>query len=60
MANWTKANQDDPEQDRKRFREYLEKALAINAEENISNRLLILLYQQQAEWLLAKTEEYFL
>ena len=60
MANWTKANQDNPEQDRKRFREYLERALAIDAEENISNRLLILLYQQQAEWLLAKTEEYFL
>ena len=60
MARWIKGNQKNPIEDKKLFREYLEKALAINAEENISNRLLILLYQKQAKYLLEKTEEYFL
>ncbi|WGK68144.1 TRAP transporter TatT component family protein [Candidatus Haliotispira prima] len=60
MANWTKANQENPAEDKERFKEYLNKALDIKAEENIPNRLLILLYQQQAEYLFDKVEEYFL
>ena len=60
MANWVKGNQKKPDVDKNLFREYLEKALAIDAEENISNRLLILIYQQQAQYLLEKIDEYFL
>ena len=59
MANWIKANQENPQEDKRLFEDYLKRALAIKAEENISNRLTILIYQQQAKILLEKTEEFF-
>ncbi len=60
MANWLKNHQANPTEDKQRFREYLNKALEIKAEENIPNRLLILIYQQQAAYFLDKADEYFL
>ncbi|MEM9425012.1 MAG: TRAP transporter TatT component family protein, partial [Spirochaetota bacterium] len=60
MATWIKGHQSTPAEDKKRFREYLEKALSIEADENVSQRLMILIYRQQAEYLLQRIEEYFL
>ena len=42
------------------FRDYLDKALSIDPEMHVENRLMIILYQEKARWLLEHIEDYFL
>lgn len=42
------------------FRAYLEKALAIDPEENPDSQLMIIIYQNKARWLLENIENFFL
>ena len=48
------------EQDVESFRTYLNAALAIDPEENPDTRLMTLIYQDKAQWLLDHIEEFFL
>jgi len=48
------------EQDAEGFRTYLEKALAINPDENPESRLITLIHQRRARWLLENIELFFL
>jgi len=47
-------------QDAEGFRTYLEKAMAINPDDNPQSRLMILIYQGRARWLLENIELFFL
>lgn len=49
-----------PAQDYETFKAYLEKALAINPDENPSNRLVNIISQRKARYLLENPENYFL
>lgn len=49
-----------PEQDPESFRTMLKSALAINPDENKSNRLMILLSQRKAAWMLEHIGDYFI
>jgi len=48
------------EQDVPGFREYIDKALSIDAESNPDTRLMVLIYQKKARWLLDNIENFFL
>ncbi len=48
------------EQDTKSFRSYLEKVLALDAEDHPEKKLLIVMYQEKARWLLDNVERFFL
>lgn len=48
------------EQDVENFRGYLNAALAIDPEENPETRLMTLIYQNKAQWLLDHIEDFFL
>ncbi len=49
-----------PRQDRKEFRELLDKALAVNIDEQPQNRLINALAQRRAQWLEGRIDELFL
>lgn len=49
-----------PDQDHVTFTNMLQTALAIRADDNKSNRLMILLAQKKAAWLLAHVDDYFI
>ncbi len=49
-----------PQQDLQGFEENLEKALAINPDDNPSTRLATIITQQKAAWLLEHVEDYFI
>jgi len=49
-----------PEQDRRRFAELLERALAVDVDAYPEQRLLNVLAQRRARWLLDHTDEFFL
>lgn len=49
-----------PQQNREQFQELLQKALAVNPEADPNNRLVNLLAQRRAEWLLKRIDELFL
>lgn len=48
------------EQNEEDFKDYLNKALAIDPDENPDMRLMVLIYQEQARWLLENSEVFFL
>lgn len=48
------------DQNRVQFEDLLNRALAINADDHIDNRLAILIAQQRAEWLLEQVDDLFL
>ncbi|MCG8454415.1 MAG: TRAP transporter TatT component family protein [Spirochaetales bacterium] len=47
-------------QDLEGFRSYLDRALSIDPEEHVDDRLLIIIYQDRARWLLEHVEDFFL
>ncbi|MCI0351982.1 MAG: TRAP transporter TatT component family protein, partial [Acidobacteriales bacterium] len=49
-----------PKQNREQFQELLQKALAVNPDVQPENRLVNLLAQRRAEWLLKRIDELFL
>jgi predicted anti-sigma-YlaC factor YlaD len=49
-----------PEQDRAAFTASLEKALAVDAREPNDQRLVNILVQKRARWLLERVDEYFI
>lgn len=48
------------EQDVPAFRDYIDKALSVDPESNPDSRLMILIYQKKARWLLDHIENFFL
>ena len=48
------------EQDVESFRDYLDKALSIDPDSDPDSRLMILIYQEKARWLLDNIENFFL
>jgi len=48
------------EQDVEEFRRYLEAALAIDPEANPDSRLMTIIYQEKAKWLLGSIENFFI
>ncbi len=48
------------EQDVPAFRDYIDKALSVDPESNPDSRLMILIYQKKARWLLDNIENFFL
>ncbi|MCL2609871.1 MAG: TRAP transporter TatT component family protein, partial [Treponema sp.] len=48
-----------PEQDYERFRDLLERALAVDPNDNPENRLVIILDQRRARWLLENARDFF-
>jgi len=48
------------EQDSDGFRKYLETALAINPDANPDSRLMVIIYQERARWLLENLENFFI
>ncbi len=48
------------EQDAEGFKDYLEKALSIEPDANPDTRLITILYQERAQWLLENIENFFL
>lgn len=59
MASWLKSNASRPE-DKLAFENYLKQALSIDPNDNIENRLMIILSQRQATYMLSQINNYFL